>query len=301
MTAANRSSPGDRLREWRVHERQRQLRRILMAWDPIGVADIAQAADEYDCMMGQLLRMLEQKAGPSRIEEWLIHELRTHFGLTPDKRREARLAEDWVAWWATRFQDDDRPSSDVSRGVVGMRDLRAALVRLTVGQQPSEELPDLAARALADGAVDSPLLRELGGLSATDVRESWDLFLAATAELGVEAPTDGSHEQLARFWAGRCWPGLSHPMRPAVTSGGVPGSRSAVLPHLPHSSGWQACGRTIPTTERHTSRTCSAKPNSSSSVARPHAQPLPDNVDQLNGIDALSCLKTVRRAFIPLT
>ena len=79
-----------------------------------------------------------------------------------------------------------------------MHELRAALIRLTSGRQPTEELPDLAARALARG-VDVPALRELAGLRSADVREARDLFLLAMEQLGADVPV--VPEELVRFWA----------------------------------------------------------------------------------------------------
>ncbi|MDH6143276.1 hypothetical protein P3T35_005310 [Kitasatospora sp. GP30] len=63
--------------------------------------------------------------------------------------------------------------------------LRRAAVRLALANQPSEELPMLAAEALAAG-VDSPALRELAGLSRSDA--SQDLFIQAMTELGHPIP-----------------------------------------------------------------------------------------------------------------
>lgn len=79
-----------------------------------------------------------------------------------------------------------------------MHELRSAFVRLTVGQQPTEELPDLAAHALAEG-IDSPALRELAGLGRADVREARELFLLAMEQLGVDVPV--SRWDAVRFWA----------------------------------------------------------------------------------------------------
>lgn len=79
-----------------------------------------------------------------------------------------------------------------------MRELRRALVRLTVGEQPSEELPDLAARALAEG-IDAPALRELAGLTPADVREARDLFLLAMEQLGIDVPR--SRRDAVQLWA----------------------------------------------------------------------------------------------------
>lgn len=62
-----------------------------------------------------------------------------------------------------------------------------ALVRaaddLALGRLPPEELPTVAAAALARG-VDSPSLRALAGLGRRDVREARDLLGAAMTELG---------------------------------------------------------------------------------------------------------------------
>ena len=89
-----------------------------------------------------------------------------------------------------------------------MHELRSALVRLTVGLQPTEELPDLAARALADG-IDAPALRELAGLSRADVREAQDLFLLAMEQLGTDLPL--SRWDAVRFWAGEIVDGTLTP------------------------------------------------------------------------------------------
>ncbi len=89
--------------------------------------------------------------------------------------------------------------------------LRQALVRLSIGDQPSEDLPDIAADALARG-IDSPSLRLLAGTSRSDVREARDLFVEAMAELGVDLP-DKAEGTLAmvRFWAGEMVAGTVTP------------------------------------------------------------------------------------------
>jgi hypothetical protein len=49
-----------------TRESKRQVRRLLMAWDPIGVSGAPEAADEYDCTISPLLRCLFEGAGPAR-------------------------------------------------------------------------------------------------------------------------------------------------------------------------------------------------------------------------------------------
>ena len=41
-----------------------ELRRLLCEWDPIGVMDDPEwPRDEYDCMIGPVLRLLEERVG----------------------------------------------------------------------------------------------------------------------------------------------------------------------------------------------------------------------------------------------
>ena len=78
------------------------MRRLLMAWDPIGVSDIPEAADEYDCMISPLLHLLFEGADARSLADWIRHERSSHFGLRPDDARHMQLAEWFTAWWNTR-------------------------------------------------------------------------------------------------------------------------------------------------------------------------------------------------------
>jgi hypothetical protein len=74
-------------------------------------------------------------------------------------------------------------------------------MRLVADDQPTEDLPDLAADALAHG-LDSPALRQLAGTSRSDVRDARDLFLHAVEELGLEVPSiDTALHAMAKAWA----------------------------------------------------------------------------------------------------
>ncbi|MEV0597096.1 hypothetical protein [Nonomuraea cavernae] len=68
-----------------------------------------------------------------------------------------------------------------------MERLEEAAVRLVLEDMLSDELPMLAAEALARG-VDSSALRELAGLFSHEVREARDLFYLAMEELGSPVP-----------------------------------------------------------------------------------------------------------------
>jgi len=78
---------------------QRELRQRVLAWDPIGVADAPEAQDEYDCLISPLLHRLHERASARDLGDWLISEMKEHFGMTADDERERRLASDLVAWW----------------------------------------------------------------------------------------------------------------------------------------------------------------------------------------------------------
>ncbi|MGX1267535.1 hypothetical protein [Streptomyces phaeoluteigriseus] len=73
------------------------LRHLLNEWDPIGVADDVQ--DEYDCMLGPLLRKLTAGADRAEIGGYLRHELEDHFGLGSVGLRPDAMADRVIAWW----------------------------------------------------------------------------------------------------------------------------------------------------------------------------------------------------------
>jgi hypothetical protein len=57
----------ERSREIRCH-----IRRVLMAgWDPIGVSDVPEAADEYDSYIGGVYELLERGASVANICDYL--------------------------------------------------------------------------------------------------------------------------------------------------------------------------------------------------------------------------------------
>ena len=80
--------------------RWRQFQDLAFAWDPIGVADSREwVANEYDCVVDPVLRMLERDATEAEITDFLMAELRDHFGLSPDTAREARFAATVKRWY----------------------------------------------------------------------------------------------------------------------------------------------------------------------------------------------------------
>jgi hypothetical protein len=90
--------PGSLRNRDRTRESWRHLRGLLMQWDLIGVPGIPEAADEYDCMIGPLLRRLFEGADSRSLAEWISHERTSHFGAGPDDAKDMRLAESLIAW-----------------------------------------------------------------------------------------------------------------------------------------------------------------------------------------------------------
>jgi hypothetical protein len=91
--------PGSPRNRERTRDSQRQVRRLLIGWDPIGVSGIPEAADEYDCMISPLLHQLYEGADTRSLADWISRERSDHFGLGPDSTGDRRLAERLTAWW----------------------------------------------------------------------------------------------------------------------------------------------------------------------------------------------------------
>jgi hypothetical protein len=86
---------------WWKTEGGRGLRRVLMtAWDPIGVADVPEAQDEYDGYLGPVAGLLREGANEKRIAQFLF-EIRTErMGMDPRAADDRRAARAILDWWA---------------------------------------------------------------------------------------------------------------------------------------------------------------------------------------------------------
>ena len=71
-------------RRQRVLQIQNAIREILLhQWDPIGVATVAEAQDEYDSYIGGIYRLIASGAGSERIAAHLADIARDEMGLYP--------------------------------------------------------------------------------------------------------------------------------------------------------------------------------------------------------------------------
>jgi hypothetical protein len=90
-----------RLEKQELRTRWRELRTLVNEWDPIGLIADGAPPDEYECVVGPLLRMLEEKASPTEITGYLSREFEDHFGLAADNTEEftTRVAQWYRQNW----------------------------------------------------------------------------------------------------------------------------------------------------------------------------------------------------------
>jgi hypothetical protein len=85
-----------------ARRRWAEARDLLNEWDPIGVISLGFPPDEYECIVGPLLRLTESNATPHDIAAYLEGEASGHFGTTFSGALEfARKFKGWFdANWA---------------------------------------------------------------------------------------------------------------------------------------------------------------------------------------------------------
>jgi hypothetical protein len=60
-----------------------EIRRVLLeVWDPIGVKDVPQAQDEYDCCLYEVFRLLTAGGSDDQITDFLWKQGTEHMGLS---------------------------------------------------------------------------------------------------------------------------------------------------------------------------------------------------------------------------
>ena len=93
-----------RLTREQLRQRSAELRDLINEWDPIGVMDDpAWPRDEYDCLVGPVLRHLEAGHTRDMMIDYLTRELSDHFGLDPAAIRPHDFVERAAAWYSDRW------------------------------------------------------------------------------------------------------------------------------------------------------------------------------------------------------
>ena len=78
----------------------RELRALLNAWDPVGVA--SEVEDEYDGLIPALYARLHDGDREPQLLAFLTEERVEYFGLTPRPEADEQLAGELVSWWDRR-------------------------------------------------------------------------------------------------------------------------------------------------------------------------------------------------------
>ena len=65
-----------------LRQRFVELRALVNIWDPIGLIALGLPEDEYDCIVGPVLRLLESHKSRHEIASYLDCEMSEHFGLS---------------------------------------------------------------------------------------------------------------------------------------------------------------------------------------------------------------------------
>jgi hypothetical protein len=89
---------------WWKRSGARELRKILMdEWDPIGVAGIPEAADEYDSYLGQIAEHLRNGESGDQIGDYLRWVEEEQMGLSPTtkaRERDREVGARLASWYA---------------------------------------------------------------------------------------------------------------------------------------------------------------------------------------------------------
>jgi hypothetical protein len=93
-----------RLDKQAIRQRGRELRTLLVEWDPIGVMGPDGAPeDEYDCMLWPLMRLLEAGGSATDLSQHLMNELQEHFGQPTEPRDVEPFASRAKAWFDDKW------------------------------------------------------------------------------------------------------------------------------------------------------------------------------------------------------
>lgn len=65
---------------------------LLRDWDPIGIADVPEAQDEYDSYVGPVYGLLISRSALTKIVEYLWWAETEHMGLTGSRTRTEHIA-----------------------------------------------------------------------------------------------------------------------------------------------------------------------------------------------------------------
>ena len=88
-----------------LRNRWRECRDLINAWDPLGVlaADPEWPRDEYECLVGPVLRALEQGGDAPIVARLLAVEVSDHMGVATGEGEALVCAKQLTEWYRTRW------------------------------------------------------------------------------------------------------------------------------------------------------------------------------------------------------
>jgi hypothetical protein len=155
-----------------IRQRSAQILALLSSWDPMGVSP-DWVRDEYECMTGPLLTLLQRGAELEMIASYLESELDHHFGVRLARDNVHAMAERILLWYERSWKD--------------IRDPVTVFVRLP------DKCPD-AFRPVQARPLEGDMYR-LIGVEADVSNERWEFPSGAIVRC-VQAQTDGSECRL---------------------------------------------------------------------------------------------------------
>ena len=92
-----------RLERAESQRRWREMTEMVNTWGPVGLLQMGAPPDEYDCVVGDVLRALERGGNVERLADYLATHIPEHFGSTVRDTRP--FAEQAVAWYSAHWRD----------------------------------------------------------------------------------------------------------------------------------------------------------------------------------------------------
>jgi hypothetical protein len=83
--------------------RWRELRDAVNDWDPIGLIELGAPKDEYECLVGPLMQMLENEKAPTEIGNYLKQYIPNHFGASLPEGIQG-FTEEIFKWFQTNWK-----------------------------------------------------------------------------------------------------------------------------------------------------------------------------------------------------
>jgi GrpB-like predicted nucleotidyltransferase (UPF0157 family) len=164
-----------------TNDPRRELEALVKAWDPIGLIALGAPVDEYACIVGPTLSLLQRHASYAEIARYLLTEFRDHFGVTIADP--APFVERAVAWFRSRrpvvIVDYDEQWPQLFEQLRDRAWREVSDIALSIEHVGSTSVPGLAAKPIIDLDIVVPtpaaLAEAIARLASLGYRYAGDL------------------------------------------------------------------------------------------------------------------------------